>query len=185
MSNLSKQKREVISAIQKLVKNSSELTTEEEYFQNLLEFSSIIPLSNLEVWEGLLRWELKGTSYDSSSNIWDWWPQIGKEQRWLELCSGNGYKREEALNLLDGGAPSSFLFALLIRRLNDWVPEIRNTAREVVPRCAKKTNPAYIIDVLCLIFPNWNSWGRITDLERQTIFDLLSIKEVYPSGKHA
>ena len=44
---------------------------------------------------------------------------------WYDLLSGDGFRRERFLLEVNEGAPSAFLLAMFLRRLNDWVPQVR------------------------------------------------------------
>ncbi|WP_369310541.1 hypothetical protein [Providencia rettgeri] len=125
--------------------------------------TSTLSLKNLDKWERLIRWEIYSSNVQMSKAN----NQLIGSFRWLDLCNADGYKRERALKVLTGGAPNSFLLALVFRKLNDWVPEVRIAARNALPLIAEQSDPEVIVDVLFIMLPYWNSWGRIGDEEKQ------------------
>jgi len=100
---------------------------------------------------------------------------------WLDLVCGNGFRREHALQTITGAAPNAFLLSLLIRRLNDWVPQVRAAAVEAVSRVAAETPPDVVADVLWATLPNISKWGRFGILDKNAMLDLLTI----PGVSHA
>ncbi len=47
---------------------------------------------------------------------------------WFSQFHGDGFKREAAMNQLDGPPRSPFEFVSIVYRMNDWVPEVRAAA---------------------------------------------------------
>ncbi len=163
-----------VRKIAKAVKSNSKPDISE-----LVEVTSNLRLKNLDYWERLIRWEYSDELRQFNSLKWRFWKQTENfSLTWLDICHGDGFIREKILRELSCPAPNSFFFALAIRRLNDWVVEVRRAAYETIPQIAKQTNPEIIADVLCAIFPHWNSWGRVDVKEKQLILDLASKKEV-------
>jgi hypothetical protein len=60
---------------------------------------------------------------------------------WLMLLSSNGYMREAALQLIDEAPRSPFLFAVLVARLNDWVPQVQLAAKTSYEKLKAKLEP--------------------------------------------
>ncbi len=71
----------------------------------LIDATSRIPLSKLDDWERLIRWEF-ATALRQSPRCW-WKPRARPKRSptWIDLCSEDGYSRERTLRAL------SFRFA--------------------------------------------------------------------------
>jgi hypothetical protein len=82
------------------------------------------------------------------------------------------------MRTLSGGAPNAFFFTLAVRRLNDWVPQVRAAAREHLSRLAERTDPEHVVDALWNVLAHCGSWGRMEDADRQSLADLISINRV-------
>ena len=149
----------------------------------LADATSNLPLTNLDAWERLLRCEFYRAIETSGPYGWKFWAQLRTIITWIDICSADGFKREKTLRTLSGAAPNSFFFALAVRRLNDWVPQVRKAAREKLPEIAKNSDPEQVVDVLCAILPYWNSWGRMENADKQVLIDITSIEEVVHSLK--
>lgn len=169
---------DLISAVKGLatLMNSGESFTVD--ISRLITVSSHLKLSNLDYWERLIRDEYYSALEAPLQYKWKACTQGSAELTWIDLCSWDGYKREAILHDLSEGAPNSFFFALVLRRLNDWVPEVRQAAREKLPLIAKLSEPMDVANALCLVLSNWNSWGRIEDLDKDVILEILARKEV-------
>lgn len=140
----------------------------------LAEVTSKLLLTNLDYWERLMRVEFSSALESTSQPKWKIWPKPSQFLTWLDLISWDGYKREKTLRTLRGAAPNSFFFALALRRLNDWVPQVREAARETLPLIANATNPAHVVDALCATLFHWNTWGRIGNLEKNALLGIVS-----------
>ncbi|HJW02456.1 MAG TPA: hypothetical protein VJ548_04175 [Azospira sp.] len=149
----------------------------------LVEVTSRLPLSNLEYWERLIRSSIYLAAAHSKPAKWKFWAKPTPFLSWIDLCSGDGFKRERTLRILSGRAPNRFFFAMAVRRLNDWVPQVRSAAREQLPSIAVASNPEDIVDVLCAVLPHWDSWGRSEDEGRQTLLAIASIEAIAHSLK--
>jgi hypothetical protein len=145
--------------------------------------TSKLPLKNLDDWERLIRWEIYSSPHKSHPIYAKFKNLLTGSFTWLDVCNADGFKREKALKTLSGGAPNSFLLALAVRKLNDWVPQVRNAACDILPLIAEFSDPEIIVDVLFITLPYWNSWGRMGDRERHTITKILSIEKVAESVK--
>ncbi len=141
-----------------------------------LEVTSQLPVTNLGCWERTLREELSwALSRRISLNVWAIKKPHGP---WLNLFNGSGYQREKALEAISEGAPNAFLFAIMLRRLNDWVPQVRAAARKSIERIAPGTEPEIIVDALWWALPSLHSWGRWHDPEREALINLVSVGDV-------
>lgn len=97
---------------------------------------------------------------------------------WFQLSHRSGFVREKALRQLAGPAPHPFLLALALRRLNDWVPEVRAAARQVLPTVLLASDPDWLAQTLWLILSHWASWGRLGEAERKVVLGLAAHPEV-------
>ena len=141
--------------------------------------TSRLPVARLEHWERAFRHEVQLAAQPRLLFGFQLFPN--RRQRpipWLDCCSYDGYQRENALRALDEGAPNGFLLAIVLRRLNDWVPEVRAAARDRIPIIADKTDPTYILEALCGILPYLNTWERLQADDTKVLIDLLSIRDI-------
>jgi len=145
---------------------------------DLVEATNILPLANFEYWERLLRSEFDNALDSRVKANWKFWNKPSQILTWLDLISWDGYKREKTLRTLIGGAPNSFFFALALRRLNDWVPQVREAAREKLPLIVQKSSPLDVADALSVVLPNWNSWGRIQQEDKDVLLAIISRAEI-------
>jgi len=156
----------------------------------LVRLTSLLPPSKMTRWEGVVRRELSLAKHAlAATRRTKWWSiLLHSSERvertrmlsWIDLADANGYTRERTLRTLGAAAPNGFFFSLAVRRLNDWVAQVRSAARETVPEIAKVTNPKHVADAICALLPTWSSWGRMDESDRQTILDLIAIKGVAP-----
>lgn len=179
MRHQQEQEDEVLAAVREFAQSVNSENKAPTDMSSLIEATSRLSLSNLDHWERLIRWELN----TSSPSTWKLWTKSTLFLPWVDLCSGNGYKREKTLRALSGAAPNSFFFALAVQRLNDWVPQVRDAAREKLPKIAKETDPEHVVDVLCATLPHWNSWGRLEDTDKRTLLEITALAEVAHSLK--
>lgn len=87
---------------------------------------------------------------------------------YLFLFHYDGRIREAALQRISDGLPSSFLFAAVALRLNDWVEPVRAAAFACAQRCFPLTSPDVIAGAATAILLRHDSWGR-WDREREAI----------------
>jgi len=144
----------------------------------LVEVTSRLSLSNLDRWERLIRWELHQALSSSKPAKWKFWSQPTPFLTWIDLCDGDGFKRERTLRALSGAAPNRFFLAMAVRRLNDWVPQVRAAAYERLLSIANDSDPKDVVDVLCAVFPHWNSWGRMDKNGKEILLKITSIETV-------
>jgi len=145
---------------------------------SLVEATSQLPLSNFDYWERLIRHEFSKAIQCSAQPKLKLYVTPSQLLTWLDLIGWDGYKREKTLRTISGAAPNSFFFSLAIRRLNDWVPQVRLAAREKLPQIAKETDPIYVVEALCIALSHWNSWGRIEELDKQVLLTIISTKAI-------
>lgn len=85
---------------------------------------------------------------------------------WLGLIAPDGQIRDLALRMATGPLPSAFVAGAIVRRVNDWVPEVRAAARGHVPAllAASPTDIAGPALVLALRQDRaGRGWGRAED----------------------
>lgn len=145
---------------------------------SLVDATSCLPLSNFDYWERLIRNEFSSALDSSEKPKWKFWLNQSPFLTWVDLCSWDGHRRENTLRILTGGAPNCFFFALAVRRLNDWVPQVRQAAREKLPLIAELSDPTHVVDALCITLASWSTWGRIGDDDKQVILDMLARKNI-------
>lgn len=137
-----------------------------------------IPIRRMDLWENALRAEAWAAEPGDGKQRWKFWVRPRRFISWIDLCSHDGRKREAALRVTTGGAPSAFLLALAFRRLNDWVPEVRAAARAAIPDLALNSKPEDVADVLWSLLPIWNNWGRMQAVDRDTVAAIASFDRV-------
>lgn len=155
---------------------ATQTKTAEQAFALVADASTSMPLSSLDALEKHLRYEL--------------WPdthQTGNRERtrtrpqrhlsWLDLCNADGYVRERTLRCLLA-APNALFLTLALRRLNDWVPEVRAAACEQLPRIAHASAPQHVAQALWQVLANIDSWGRIEAAERDILENLIAMEPV-------
>ncbi|WP_145553742.1 hypothetical protein [Yersinia canariae] len=145
--------------------------------------SAKLPLKNLDDWERLIRWAISSSLQTSNPQHARFKNDLIGSLKWLDICNADGFRREKALRTLSGGAPNSFLFALVVRKLNDWVPQVREAARDVLPLIAECSDPEIIVDVLFITLPYWDSWGRMGDTEKHILMKIILMEKVTESLK--
>lgn len=143
-----------------------------------ISVTSRLSLNSLDDWERLIRAEIfyslqKYSPKQNGNEI----HQVGS-LRWMDICNADGFRRERALRTLASGAPNSFLFALVVRKLNDWVPQVRAAACDALPLIAEATDPELIVDVLFIILPCWDSWGRMGHVEQEALMKVILMEKV-------
>jgi hypothetical protein len=175
----------VLSAVREFaeqLKSGGSVTTD---MSSLMRATDSLPLKKFDFWERLIRWEYAATLRSVSPSIWPFRKKPKRQLTWIDLSSGNGYERERTLRAIAGaGAPNSFFFVLAVRRLNDWVPQVRKAARESVPEIAAYSNPEHVVEALLANLPYWNSWGRLEESDKQIFFEILAIEKIKKTLKN-
>lgn len=174
---------EVLTAVRQFANSLSSGQKVVADMSALVKATSRLPLSNLDYWERLIRRELYQTLANSKPAKWRFWLQPTPFLTWVDLCSGDGFKRERALRVISGEAPNCFFFAMVVRRLNDWVAQVRAVAHERLLSIANESDPEDVVDVLCAILPHWNSWGRMENDGKHVLLEITSIDAVTHSLK--
>lgn len=177
MHNSQDLKESVTSAVKAFAHSIHSRDKDTVDMSSLVEVTSQLPLLNLEDWERLIRCEFSSALKYSAPPKWKFWSQPSQIITWLDLIDFDGYKRERGLRTI-GAAPNSFFFALALRRLNDWVPQVRKAARENLARIVKTSEAIYIVDALCSILSSWDSWRRMGECEKQVLLEILSYEEI-------
>lgn len=171
--------KKVISAVRDFASSINSGRKVVADMSSLVEVTSQLPLSNLDYWERLIRLEFSSAMHPYAQPKWKIWSKPSTFLTWLDLSSSDGYKREKTLRTLTGVAPNSFFFALAVRRLNDWVPQVREAARESLPLIAQASDPAHVVDALFVTLPHWNGWGRIEELDKKVLLEIISSKNIF------
>ncbi|GMU65864.1 MAG: hypothetical protein AMXMBFR36_21380 [Acidobacteriota bacterium] len=174
----------VLSALRKFLSVGTTGSEAAEALDLFVAATKLLPLRNLEAWEHAVRAELWVAEQNQSRTLWKQWVRPHRFASWLDLCSHDGRKRESALRDTSGGAPSPFLFALALRRLNDWVPQVRTAARETLPRVASNSKPQDVAAALWSLLTHWNTWGRMESADRDVVLGLTAIDAVACALRH-
>ncbi len=159
-------KKQVLEAVRNILCNRASAPALSEY----IGVTSGLPVSKLEYWERTFRYEIELASYSQRLSL-----NSRRLLPWVDCCSGNGYRREKALRALNEGAPNGFLCALVLRRLNDWVPQVRAAAREHIPVMAAHTQPDHLVEALWALLLHFHTWGRLQTEDLEVLMSLLSI----------
>ena len=165
-------------AIRKLLSAGVSASDAANLMTHIAAETKSIPLKGMDVWERTIRTELWAADRTAATTSWKFWVRQRRFASWLDLCSHDGRKREAALRVASGGAPSAFLFVLALRRLNDWVPQVRLAAREMLPSLASNTEPQDIANALWSLLAHWSTWGRLEPEDRNAVAAMVSIKSV-------
>jgi hypothetical protein len=144
----------------------------------VIKTTSELPLVNLEYWERFIREEYDNALASGYSSKWKFWESNTPRITLLDLCSWDGYRREKALRAIGEKVPNRFFLALVLRRLNDWVPQVRQAAQDILSTVLVNTESSYVADVICFTLSHWSSWKRIDSSNRKTLLDTLSNKEI-------
>lgn len=178
MSELQTLEMKLSAALKEFVetkKSSSKVVSD---LSPVIKTTSKLPLANLEYWERYIREEYDNALASGYSSKWKFWESNTPRITLLDLCSWDGYRREKALRAIGGKVPNRFFLALVLRRLNDWVPQVRQAAQNVLLKVLVNTEPSYVADVICFTLSHWSSWKRIDSSNRKTLLDTLSNKEI-------
>ena len=144
----------------------------------LVEATNLLPLSNLDYWERLIRSEFTLALESHYRSRWFFRKKPSTLLTWIDLLSPDGYRREKTLRTISGAAPNRFFFAAAVRRLNDWVPQVRQAARETLPAIASATEPESVVDAVFLTLVHWNSWKRMGHEDKDVVLEITSRKEI-------
>lgn len=175
--------QEVVSSIKEALSFNNLYQRIRPDTSSFITATSKLSLKKLDEWERLIRWEIySALQMDERKSAKSDGKLIGS-LGWLDVCNADGFKRERALRVLTGGAPNSFLLALIVRKLNDWVPQVRKAACDRLLLIAELTDPEIIVDVLFITLPCWSSWGRMGDTEKNILMEIITLGKVADSLK--
>jgi hypothetical protein len=183
MPNQLQRESEVLGAIRDLLEAGATGGKVADAMASVVAETSSLTMANLDEWERKIRTELWQAERTAPSPGWKFWNRAERFASWLDLCSGDGFRRERILRSVSHGAPNGFFFALALRRLNDWVPEVRAAARERLPYLSQCTAPEHVVDAIWYTLTHWDSWGRMQEADRQLLLELTSLGEVAPALK--
>jgi len=144
----------------------------------LAEITSGIAPENIAPFENFLRWKIVSLKYQLKPKKWQFWRAQPDFPHWVNIGSENGYEREKAILSSQDGAPNAIFLALLVRRLNDWVPQVRTATERKIVTIAEKTDPQIVAQVLCAMLSRWNSWQRWSDAEKSKLIELIELERV-------
>ncbi len=178
MSKSLHNKDEILAAVESIIAAGSSGDDVTQALDLLVAETPSIPLNNLDAWESIFRTGLLAMERKSASGWWMFRKRTARFASWLDLCSGDGFRRERIIRSLSGAAPSAFVLTLAMRRLNDWVPQVRAAARKHLPHLVECSDPEHVVDALWHVLAHCGSWGRMEDADRQTLADMVSIKRV-------
>ncbi|MGP5437155.1 hypothetical protein [Psychrobacter alimentarius] len=174
MKDYRKTKNDIVLAIEAFTRSIDSSNDYRGDMSLLVQVTSNLKLVRLGYWERLIRSELDSNLYLTAQSKWARWFKPAPKLTWLDIVNADGYKREKSLRALSkDGAPNAFSLALAVRRLNDWVPQVRTAAREVLPSMLKSTEPKYVTEVLCMLLINWHSWGKIEEIDKHLFLDMV------------
>jgi hypothetical protein len=183
MSNQNPLGELVVQSIRQYFRAEREGKPTGESMASLMKATSDSPLTRLNDWERLIRTEYWKNVPDRSWTISKLRRPRTSSVHFLDLCSCDGFARERALRELPPSFPNGFFFAFALRRLNDWVPQVRAAARERIPEISICTDPELVVDGLWATFPFLASWGRMEQEDRDVFVSLLSLESVSRSLK--
>lgn len=89
----------------------------------------------------------------------------------------DGTVREAALNKIESGLPSPFLFAAIAWRLNDWALPVRIAAAECARRAFPLTSAMVVAQAAMHLLSRESSWRRWTN-ERNLLIETFSRSDV-------
>ena len=164
-----------------IVEVTAELFGKRSFFVNLeplILVTDQIPLTKIEYWESIIRSVSFEYQRDYIRAEFSLLETVKPDISWIDICSYDGYQREKALYALTGGAPNSFFFSMALRRLNDWVVEVRVAARHMILRLASETQPSYVVDALCYTLLHWTSWKRLGPEDKYVMYELIGIPRI-------
>ncbi|MFK3866576.1 hypothetical protein [Pseudoalteromonas rhizosphaerae] len=173
MNKTSALEQELSHAIKELVRSSC---SSKETSPSLCPVSLVTaewPLGNLDYWERFIRDEYDKALSSQSNNLWKFWSNTNTKITWIDLCSWDGHKREQALRCIKS-APNRFALALVCRRLNDWVPQVRQAASEVLSKIVTNTDKSDVVDAVFFTLSLWSSWKRIDEKSKNTLLEIIT-----------
>ena len=150
----------------------------EAAFEPLITATSRLPLCNLERYEQAFRWSFPHEVDQARGKDWRFWRRPSVFVTWLDICSPDGFVRERAVRAIQGKGPNAFFLCLLMRRLNDWVPQVRKACEESLSQVLVLSDPAAVVKAMVGTFTHWNSWGHLSDEGRAVVWHALDDERV-------
>lgn len=178
MKNYQEIQNDIVLAIDEFIHSIDSSNDYRGDMSSLIQVTSNMPLVKLSYWECLIRSEIDNNLHATTRSIWARLFEPNMKLNWLDVVSGDGYRREKILRQSSSGVPNAFFLALVVRRLNDWVPQVRVAAKEMLPSLLKNTKPEYVTEVLCMLLIDWHSWGKIEEADKQIFLDMIATKEI-------
>lgn len=175
---------QVLSTIREYLCTLDSVGPSEEATTRLAAITSPLPLTHMELWERALREVLlQDDNVRSSRRFIFFGCRPARPLGWLDLCHGDGRRREAALRTPPAGVPNGFMLLLALRRLNDWVAEVRGAARERLPFIAEHADTAQWVDALWHALTHSTSWGRMETADKEILMNLVSVESVAEAFK--
>ena len=175
MATQSIPEEEITAAFQQLAKG---LRDNKATIDLLTELTSRIDPADIAPFESYLRWKVASLQHTLSPQKSQFWSAQPDFPTWMSVASANGYERENGILGIRSGAPNAIFLALLVRRLNDWVPQVRAAAEKKIVAIAKDTDPHIVATVLCTMLSRWNSWRRWSNSEKHKLIELVELEQV-------
>lgn len=137
--------------------------------------------------ERRIRWELWSRTSAAPPTWWKFWRSetASLHPGWLELCDSSGFVRERFLRELKRAPKGAMFWILALRRLNDWVPQVRAAARTRLPILALEADSQEVAEAMWITLQLWRSWGRMGPEEVDTAVQILSLGDVATQVKHS
>lgn len=178
MKNDQETQNDLVLAIKEFIHSIDSSNDYKGDMSSFIQVTSNMPLVKLGYWERLIRSELDNTLNATTRSVWARLFEPNVKLNWLDIVNRDGYKREKILRQSSSGVPNAFFLALAVRRLNDWVPQVRVAAKEMLPSLLNSTKPEYVVEVLSMLLMNWDSWGRIEEADKQIFLDMIATEEI-------
>ena len=138
MATLSIPEDEITAALDRLAKGGRSKVAA---FEHLTKLTAQISPEDIAPFERFLRWKIVSLKYHLRPKRWQFWKTQPSFPKWVNVASENGYERENGIRAIRGGAPNAIFLALLVRRLNDWVPQVRAAASHKIVAIVKESDP--------------------------------------------
>lgn len=174
MHNSKVMDNQIIAAVRACGHSINSTNTFVAALAQLADLTSHLPLENFEYWEGTMRFAFADAVPQADAPpAWRIWSRSRTRLTWLDLISADGYRREKTLRALSGALPNAFIFSLALRRLNDWVPQVRKAARDALPDIARASQPQHVSEALCVALHHWDAWGRIEEADQEILLSII------------
>lgn len=134
MADLQKLELKITAALKEFVETKEASSKVVSDLSSVINATSELPLVNLEYWEMFIRERYDNALTSDYSSKWAFWQSNAPRITLLDLCNWDGYRREKALRAIGEKVPNRFFLALVLRRLNDWVPQVRQAAQDILSK---------------------------------------------------